>query len=77
VSASVSPTLATILRSSRAELNARFAAARVRHPDLDGEGFADFVRSALDPLVLAVEGVRPERSADVAQAAYDKALELM
>jgi hypothetical protein len=66
-----------VLRSGRGELNAHFAAARVRHPDLDADVFADFIRDAVDPLVAAVERVRPERVPDVVFAAYDVALELI
>ena len=77
MSDAVSSTLAAVLRSARTELNARFAAARLRHPDLDGDVFAEFVRGAVDPLVVAVEGVRPERAIDVAHVAYDMALELV
>ncbi|HUQ82159.1 MAG TPA: hypothetical protein VM076_13500 [Gemmatimonadaceae bacterium] len=77
MSAAVSTTLASVLRVGRGELNARFAAARVHHPDLDAEVFAEFVRGAIDPLVEAVERVRPDRVTDVALAAYDVALELV
>jgi len=77
VSATVSAPLASVLRSGRSDLNARFAAARVRHPGLDAEIFADFVRAAVDPLVVAVERARPERVSDVALTAYDIALELV
>jgi hypothetical protein len=77
VSAPLSPILTAVLKSARSELNARFAAARTRHPDLDGDVFADFVRSAIDPLVVAVGSARPERAPDVAHVAYDLALELV
>ena len=77
MSAAISAPLASVLRSERGDLNARFAAARIRHPDLDATMFADFVREALDPLVTAVERTRPERVRDVALAAYDIALELV
>jgi hypothetical protein len=73
----VSAPLAAVLRSGRAELNARFAAARVRHPDLDAQVFADFVRDAIDPLVVAVARAGPDRVTDVVLAAYDIALELV
>ena len=77
MSAAVSTTLASVLRSGRGELNTRFAGARVRHPDLDAEVFAEFIRSAVDPLVVAVARTRPERVSDVALAAYDSALDLV
>jgi hypothetical protein len=74
---STSPTLASILRSGRAEFNARFAAARHFYPDLDAGAFAEFLGTAVDPLVQAVEKVRADRLADVTRAAYDAALELV
>jgi hypothetical protein len=77
VSDTVSATLASILRSGRSELNTRFAEARVRHGDLDAEAFGDFVRTAIDPLVIAVERVRPDAVTNVARAAYDVGLELV
>jgi hypothetical protein len=77
VSDAVSTVLASVLRAGRGELNARFAAARVRHPDLDADAFAEFIRTAVDPLVAAVERVRPDRVTDVALAAYDIGLELV
>jgi len=77
VGVSVSSTLAAVLRAGRSELNTRFAESRVRHPDLDADAFAEFVRSAVDPVVIAVDRVRPESVTDVARAAYDIALELV
>jgi hypothetical protein len=77
VSGTLASTLTAVLKSARSELNARFAAARTRHPDLDGDAFAAFIRRALDPLVVAVERVRPERAGDVVHVAYDLALELV
>jgi hypothetical protein len=73
----ISDTLATVLRAGRGELNMRFAAARVRHPDLDAEAFAEFIRSAVDPLAVAVARTHPDRVTDVTLAAYDIALELV
>jgi hypothetical protein len=77
VSAAVSPTLSAVLRAERHQLNERFAMARVRHPDLDAEAFAGFIRGAVDPLVGAVARTRFERVTDVTLAAYDIALELI
>jgi len=73
----VSDTLASVLRAERSELNSRFAAARVRHPDLDAEAFADFIRTAIDPLAAAVARTQSDRVTDVTLAAYDIALELV
>ena len=77
MSNTVSSTLAAVLRSGRSELNTRFAEARVRHADLDADAFAEFVRTAIDPIVVAVERTRPESVTDVTRAAYDIALELI
>ena len=77
MSGTVSPTLAGILRSARGELNARFVEARIRHPDLDADGFAEFLCVAVDPLVESVARARPERATDVALVAYDVGLELV
>jgi hypothetical protein len=77
VSAAISPTLGAVLRAERHQLNERFAVARLRHPDLDAEAFAGFIRGAVDPLVGAVARTRFERVTDVTLAAYDIALELV
>ena len=77
MSAAVSPTLGAVLRAERHQLNERFAAARVRHPDLDAEAFTGFIRGAVDPLVGAVSRTRFDRVTDVTLAAYDIALELV
>src|SRR5687767_6242558 len=73
----VSTSLASILRSGRADFNARFVAARRIHPDLDPGAFADFLRTAVDELARAVEKVRADRLGEVTMAAYDVALELV
>src|SRR6185369_10036159 len=73
----ISPALASILRSGRAEFNTRFAAARHVHPDLDAGAFSTFLQTAVDDLVRALDRVRPDRVAEVTMAAYDAALELV
>jgi hypothetical protein len=73
----IHPNLASIFRSGRAEFNARFAAARHVHPDLDAAAFSDFLQTAVDDLVRAVDQVRPDRVAEVTMSAYDVALELV
>lgn len=72
----VSPVFAQILRSGRDHFNARFAAARRVTPGLDAAGFTAFLAAAVDGVVQAVERSRPGAGAEVAQAAYDVALEL-
>ena len=71
------PALVSMLRSGRAEFNARFAAARRIHSDLDPAAFAEFLRAGVDDLVQAVEKVRPDRLGEVTNAAYDAALDLV
>ena len=73
----VSEPFARLLRSSRDELNARFAEARQRLPALAGDAFGGFLRDVVDPLVRAVDAVCPERADAVALAAYEVALELV
>ena len=73
----VSEQFARVLRSSRDELNARFAEARQRQPALAADAFLDFLRDVVDPLICAVDKACPERSDAVALAAYDVALELV
>jgi hypothetical protein len=46
----ISPALASILRSGRADFNARFAAARHLHPNLDACAFSEFLQTAVDEL---------------------------
>jgi hypothetical protein len=73
----VSAALASILRSGRADFNARFAAVRHTHPDLKAEAFTEFLQTAVDDLVRAVERVGADRLGEVTMAAYDAALELV
>lgn len=73
----VSPALGSILRSGRTEFNARFAAARRFHPDLQADAFTSFLETAVDELVSAIEKVRADRLSEVTQAAYDAGLELV
>src|SRR6266496_5208897 len=73
----VSAALASILRAGRTDFNARFAAARRIYPELQPEAFAEFLRTAVDALVGAVEKVRADRLGEVTMAAYDAALELV
>jgi hypothetical protein len=72
----ISPALASVLRSGREEFNARFAAARRTYPELDAASFTEFLRGPVDKLVQAVERVRSDRVAEVVMAAYDAALQI-
>ncbi len=73
----VSEALASILRSGRSDFNARFIAARRIHPDLQAEVFTEFLRTAVDDLVRAVQGIGTDCLGEVTMAAYDAALELI
>lgn len=73
----VSTALASILRSGRADFNGRFVTARRVHPELDQGAFADFLATAVDELIQAVEKVRPDCLGEVTVAAFDAALELV
>jgi len=73
----INATLASLLRSGRADFNARFAAARHAHPDLDPAAFGSFLQTAVDELIQAVERARADRIGEVVQAAYDAALEIV
>ncbi|HEY2853623.1 MAG TPA: hypothetical protein VGJ18_12295 [Gemmatimonadaceae bacterium] len=73
----VSEQFARVLRASRDELNARFAEARQRYPSLAADGFMEFLKDVVDPLICAVDAVAPERSDAVVHATYDVALELV
>src|SRR5882724_9945856 len=73
----ISEALASVLRSGRSEFNAQFAEARRLYPTLDGAVFLDFLRTEVDPLVRAVEKIKPDSIAEVAMAAYEAALELV
>jgi len=72
----ISPALAHVLRSGRAEFNARFAAARHVYPQLDPAAFTSLLHTAVDALAQATERVRADRVSEVVMAAYDAALEL-
>jgi hypothetical protein len=72
----ISPALASVLRSGRAEFNTRFAAARRTYPELDAAAFTEFLRGPVDTLIQAVDRVRSDRVAEVAIAAYDAGLQI-
>ena len=73
----ISETLATVLRSGRAEFNARYEEARQRYPVLEGMAFARFLEENVDPLAQGVVRIARDRVADVVAAAYDVGLELV
>ena len=73
----VSDALAAVLMSARQELNAKFAEAKRVHPGLEGTAFGVFLQSSVDPVVVGVAAIRPERITDTALAAYDIGLQLV
>lgn len=77
MSAPLNSAFASVLRSGREEFNALFLAARRVHPDLDPGVFAEFLRTAVNDLVQAVDAAAPERVPEVVMAAYEASLELV
>jgi hypothetical protein len=73
----VSPEFASVLRSGRDLFNARFAEAKHQYGALDPQAFLDFLRTSLDPLVVAVSALGRECASPVVQAAYDVGLALV
>jgi hypothetical protein len=73
----ISEPFAAVLRSGRDHFNGLFAAARRQQPALDGEALKHFLAESADPVVRAVDRVRPERVAEVVMAAYEVGLELV
>lgn len=72
----ISPAFASLLRDGRADLNARFQAARHRYPDLDAGSFRRFLEESVDPLVASLATSAPAATPSFVFAAYDNALEL-
>lgn len=65
------------LRRDRDVFNQKFAEARRRRPDLDPAAFSEFLKSSVAELVESAAKVNPDRSLEVAHAAYDAALTLV
>ena len=73
----ISEAFAGVLRSGRDALNAEFAHARKVYPGLSGDAFLEFLRGAVDPLVVQVARVKPDRATATAISAYGIALSLV
>jgi hypothetical protein len=69
--------LSDFLRAGRPQLNQLVAEARSRFPAFDTDSFASFLQSSLDPVVAAVAASIPDRTAAVAWAGYEIALEII
>ncbi len=72
----LSPVLARLLAAGRPQFNARVAEARRARPGFKGELLAQAIRKRLDPIVVAVDSVAPERVAAVVEAGFDVLLGL-
>ncbi len=68
------PTLAQVLAANRGRYNAKFAEARHYQPKLEGEIFAELLRTLVAPIV---EATAPEATETVTEALYDISLELL
>ncbi|MGC8493662.1 MAG: hypothetical protein ACP5SH_18220 [Syntrophobacteraceae bacterium] len=73
----ISEAFATVLKEGRSDFNMRFFEARRRFPTLNGDEFAAFLTTSIDPVVAAVSTINPERTFEAASMAYDVALELV
>jgi hypothetical protein len=73
----LSDALERVLRAGRHDLNARFAECRRRYPELDADAFSAFLRESVDCVAGAVDVEAPARAAEVADVAFDLALELV
>lgn len=73
----ISEPLARVLAGGRSRFNARVAETRHRHPGFDTAAFAAFLGYALDPVIVAVHTLDPERVAVVTHTAYELALSLV
>lgn len=72
----VSPALAKVLAAGRPQFNARIAAARRARSGLDMDAVVWAIGERLDPVVIAVEAVAPERTGAVVEAGFDLILAL-
>lgn len=72
----VSPTLAAALSSDRQIYNAQLAMLRSRQPELDFNAVKEFLCSAIDPIVRAVQFADPDRCRLVTQACFQQMLAL-
>jgi len=66
-----------LLLSNRARFNAKFAEARHYKPTLEGEVFAELLRTLVAPIVEAVDQTQPEATEATAETLYDTALDLL
>lgn len=67
----ISPVLARALAAGRPQFNARVAAARRERSGFDVDALAEAIRLRLDPVVVAVDAVAPDRTSAVVDAGFD------
>ena len=72
----VSPPLASALRAEREEFNRRFANQSHLAGGIDGLAFQSHLRHVVDPIVVAVAAVFPERTTMVINQLFDLSLDL-
>lgn len=72
----MSPLLAQLLASGRADYNRRYSEMRLHFPDLNAERFGAVLRDLADPVVMAAERAQPGGGAKVVSSVYDAALTL-
>jgi hypothetical protein len=65
------------LLANRSRFNAKFAEARHYHPKLNGEQFAELLRTLVAPIVESVNIVQPTSTQAVTEVLYDLALDLL
>jgi hypothetical protein len=73
----LSPVLARSLAAGRAQFNARVVAARRARSGFDAEVLAQAIHDRLDPVVVAVDAIAPERVGAVVEAGFDVILGLV
>lgn len=73
----VSPQFANLLAAERERYNALFASARHQYGDVDAQAFTRFLRTIVDPLVVATARIDGADPAQVAEAAFEVGLCLL
>lgn len=73
----VSPALTNALAAERTRFNAQVAEMRRRDPRFDVAALAAFIRTGLDAVARAVDGVAPQQTIAATRSAFDIALTLV
>ncbi|QNQ08516.1 hypothetical protein [Sphingomonas alpina] len=72
----LSPALARTLAAGRPQFNARVSAMRRARTGFDSDALAEAIRRRLDPVVVAVDRVAPDRTSAMVEAGFDLILTL-